>query len=79
MLKHLLHVTPIYKLGHLRFTVKAAIIGRNINRIEHVPADAPEFVEGALTRIQLPTGEWLGVTEPYEEVVAEWEKTLESL
>lgn len=78
MSKHLLEATATYKMGHQRFKARFAVIGRNIARIEEVPAEIPENADGALARIQLAHGESIFVTEQFEPLVEAWRETLDS-
>ena len=76
-MKHILEVTACYKMGHQTLVVPVAIIARNINRIEKMPEEMPEFAEGINTRIQLPLGDWIPYGDKYEHVIDRWHTCLE--
>lgn len=78
-MSHLLHVTTIYKIGHAQPKTACAIIGRNINRIERTPMEVPDYTDGVTARIGLANGEFVAVTDDFDDLIKRWEAVLESL
>ena len=76
---HLVEATVVYKMGHQVFKAKMAIIGRNVQAIEEVPMEVPEYTDGALSRIRFPNGEGLFVADPYDTLKEKWIESLQSL
>jgi len=77
-MKHLLQATAHYKTGgHQTFRVRITLIGRNINCIEEVPLETPEYLDGVLCRLELPNGRWVLLTDKYQDVIDAWHQTLE--
>jgi hypothetical protein len=75
----ILEVNAQYKLGHSTFKTRCSIIGRNINRIEEIVEEIPDYADGVNARIELPTGMMFLVTDKYDDLVSRWKETLEGL
>lgn len=76
-MKHILELTAKYKMGMQHLAVPVAVLGRNILRVEKVPEEVPEYMDGSLTIVQTSIGERLYVSQSYEEVINNWHESLE--
>lgn len=71
--------TVIYKIGHQRLKVPITLIATSIIRAEEVPMEIPDYADGALTRLELMTGESIMLSDSYAEWVESWEKALSTM
>ena len=60
--------TASYKMGHTFLKCRTTLAVRNINYIQEVPPEVPEYTDGINTRVALPTGEHLLVLETFDVV-----------
>jgi hypothetical protein len=76
---YLLSITTVYKMGHQKLKSSMSIIGRNVVYIERVPEEVPEYSDGALTRVQVSSGQAFFCADTYDDLIARWEGTLGEL
>lgn len=64
-MKHLVQATAIYKNGHQILRVPTSIMARCVIRVERVPEEMPQFLDGMVTIVHLLDQSQLYVTEDH--------------
>lgn len=72
----LIEFTAHYKLGHTHMRVRTTIAARNIQTIQEIVEEIPEFMDGVRSCVEYPTGARVLSTDKYEDLVAKYEEAM---
>lgn len=70
--------TVQYKMGHTFLKCKTTMVARNVQYIQDVPPEIPEYTEGVNSLVAMPTGERLMCNDQYDDLSKTYAEAMES-
>lgn len=70
--------TAQYKMGHTFLKCKTTVAARNLNFVQEVPPEVPDYADGVNSIVALPTGERLYCNDKYEDISKAYVEAMDS-